>query len=171
MKSTFTRRTTGLLAATAIAGGAAMTTTLGASAQARDTATAIGSSSDRAACTEAHGKLQPRLAASYKITGGDEDVHGVPGGTLQVLVSDRCRTIWVKTVKLKKYATRPETTVAKISFIDAPHHRLTKRVEKTTRNSVETPAAHNPSTRSGVFHVEGGFVGPYQFDSVHTYRY
>jgi len=46
-----------------------------------------------------------------------------------------------------------------------------QRVEKTTRSSVETPAVHNPSTRTGSFWVEGGFGGPYQFDFAHTYRY
>ncbi|MEV5748180.1 hypothetical protein AB0L00_10215 [Actinoallomurus sp. NPDC052308] len=166
MESKTRRRVRTLIVAGAVAGGLATAAVPAVAATATGGSTSVAS-----VCAKAHGKYAPRLVAHYKITGGDESVHGVPGGTLQVWASDSCQTIWVKTVKLKKYSNRPLFTVAAISFSDKPHHKVTKRAEKTTRSSVETPAVHNPSTRSGTFRVEGGFVGPYQFDSVHTYRY
>lgn len=168
MGSTFTRWTTGVLAVTAIAGGAAFATTLGTSAHASDTAAVTSTAT---ACTRAHGKYAPHLLKSYKITGGDDSVHGIPGGTLQVWGSKSCKTIWVKTVKLKKYTEQPYLTIAAISFTDPSGHQVAKRTEKTTSSSVQTPAAHTPGDHPIRFSVQGGFVGPYQFDAAHTYRH
>lgn len=164
MKLIIPHRISALIIATTIGGGAAATAfSLTASAD-------TGHRSD-ATCPKAHGKYAPRLLAHYTITGGDDSAHGLRGGTLQVWASDSCKTIWVKTVKLNKYSKQPYLTVAAISFWDKPHNKVTQRVEKTTRSSVETPAVPNPSTRTASFRIEGGFVGPYQFDSAHTYRY
>lgn len=170
MGSTFTRWTTGLLAVAAIAGGTALATTMGASAQATDTTRATSTVSD--ACKRAHGKYAPHLLRSYEITGGNDSVHGIPGGTLQVWGSDKCGTAWVKTVKLRKYTTRAYLTVAGIASYDTKLHRWNqeRRGEQTTRSSVESPAV-TTGTRSGRLRVQGGFVGPYQFDSAHTYRF
>ncbi|MEV5707701.1 hypothetical protein [Actinoallomurus sp. NPDC052274] len=167
MKKNDRRRMRGLIIAGVVTGGL-VTAALPAVAAtaAPGTATSVAQ-----ACAKAHGKYAGRLLAKYKITGGDEKAHDVRGGTLEVWGSDSCRTIWVKTVKLPKYSKRPYETMAAISFSDKPHHKVTKVADKTTRSSVETPAAHNPSTRTGSFRVEGGFLGQYQFVSHHTYRY
>jgi hypothetical protein len=172
MGSTFTRWTTGLLAVTAIAGGTAFATTMGASAQATDSTRVTSTVSTHLACTRAHGKYAPHLLKSYKITGGDDSVHGIPGGTLQIWGSVKCGTAWVKTVKLPKYATRAYLTVAGIASYDTGLHRWNQeqRSELTTRSNVESPAVAT-GTRSGRLRVQGGFVGPYQFDSAHTYRF
>ena len=99
-------------------------------------------------------------------------MHGIRGGTLQVWGSDRCGTAWVKTVKLPKYSTRAYLTVAGIASYDTKLHRWNqeRRTELTTRPNVESPAVAT-GTRPGRLRVQGGFVGPYQFDAAHTYRF
>jgi hypothetical protein len=161
------RRVRGLIIAGLITGGLVTATVPAVAA----TAAPGAATSVAKACAKAHGKYAKRRLAKYDITGGDEKAHNVRGGTLEVWASDSCRTIWVRTVKLKKYSKRPYETRAAISFSDKPHHKVTKVADKTTRSSVETPAVHNPSTRTGSFRVEGGFLAEYQFVSYHTYRY
>lgn len=81
-------------------------------------------------------------------------------------------TAWVRTVKLPEYATRAYLTAAGIASYDTGFHRWNReqRSEPTTRSNVESPAVAT-GTRSGRLRVQGGFVGPYQFDSAHTYRF
>jgi putative salt-induced outer membrane protein YdiY len=160
------RRVPALVATTALAGGLAVSMSAAALA---DTATPAAKPSP---CAKAHGKYRGHLITSYKITGGNDSVHGIAGGTLQLWGSDKCQTAWVKTVKLTKYTKRAYYTVAGVSTYDTKHHRWNaeKKGAVTTRKSVESPAEPT-SNRSGRIKVEAGFVGPYQFDSAHTFRY
>ncbi|GLY78516.1 hypothetical protein [Actinoallomurus iriomotensis] len=163
------RRISALIAATAIGGG--MAATAFAVSASADTGSRAGANSMAGICAKAHGKYKPHLVTSYKITGGDDSVHDIRGGTLQVWASSRCGTAWVTTVKLAKYSKQPYLTVASITSYDDKNHRWNakKQTETTTRFSVESPTV----TTGGVseLHVEGGFVGPYQFDSAHTFRH
>lgn len=44
-----------------------------------------------------------------------------------------------------------------------------KSTDKTTTDDVESPTV--PASHAGSFPVEGGFVGTYQFNTAHTFRY
>lgn len=74
--------------------------------------------------------------------------------------------------KRPEYAKRAYFTVAGISSYDIRRHRWSqkKQTGKMTRLSVESSALAT-SNRAGELRVESGFVGPYQFDSAHTFRY
>lgn len=159
------RRVSTLVASTALAGGLAV------SGSAVAFAATSGPVAKPSPCAKAHGKYKGHLITSYKIMGGPPK-HEVLGGSLQLWGSDKCGMSWVKTVKLKKYSKRAYLTAAGVSTYDIKHHRWNaeKRIDLTTRNSVESPAEPT-SNRTGTIRLEGGFVGPYQFDSVHTFHY
>jgi hypothetical protein len=164
MQSIKTRRLPALLAVAATAG--ITVTALATTASAATGGTARTS----AACVKAAGRYKGHVITSYDITGGDDSTQGVPGGTLQVWGSEKCRTLWTKTVKLPEYTNKPYYTVAAISYYDtATGTWVKKSTEKTTTSDVESSTVPAPGT--GSFPVEGGFVGPYQFNTAQTYRY
>ncbi|GLY88176.1 hypothetical protein Airi02_061050 [Actinoallomurus iriomotensis] len=158
------RRLTVLLAVAATAG--ITVTTLATTASAATGRTAR----PNAACDETAGKYAGHVITSYDITGGDDSTQGVPGGTLQVWASEKCRTLWTRTVKLPEYTNSPYYTVAAISYYDAATGTWVKKsTEKATTDDVESPTV--PAPRAGSFPIEGGFVGPYQFNTAQTFRY
>lgn len=129
---------------------------------------ASASAGDNPTCTANQGKYDARLVTSYKILGGNDTVHGVWGGTLQLWASGTCGTAWVKTVKLPQYAGQPRFTVAAITSRDDPER---KKNETVTSADLESPAVAT-GPRSGELHVEGGFIGGnYQFDANYTFQY
>jgi hypothetical protein len=73
-------------------------------------------------------------------------------------------------VKLPDYTDRPYYTVAAISYYDTTTGTWVKKsTGKTTTDDVESPTV--PASRAESFPVEGGFVGPYQFNTAQTFRY
>ena len=161
MESRTNRRIAALVVAGALGGGL-----VGAAFAGTATATVAGTD-DGPACVAHEGKYDARLVTSYPITGGNDDQHGIPGGTLQLWASDTCGTAWVKTVKLAEYAGQPAFTVAGIASYDGPEQRS----ETVTSADLESPAVAT-GRRSGELHVQGGFLGgDYQFDSAHTFKY
>ena len=130
-------------------------------------ATSAGAADNGTVCTAHQDKYDARLVTSYQITGGNDTTHGIPGGTLQLWASDTCGTAWVKTVKLPQYAAQPTLTVAAITSRDDSEQ---KRNDTVTSADLESPAVAT-GRRSGELHVEGGFLGDYQFDAAYTFQY
>ncbi len=151
-----------ILMAAAVAGGLLTAVPAGA-AYAGTAATGV--------CVTSHGKYGGQIIRTFRIEGRDEQTTGVHGGTVQAWFSPRCGTAWTRTWKIEKYSVNPLYTVAVVQTYDKKQHTWNTRVrrEATTRNAVETPAVAAP--RHGRLHVEGGFLGDYQFDSAHSFRY
>lgn len=158
-----TRRRIAVLLTTGVIGSGLVGTAFATAASASAT---VGTDDNGPVCTAYEGKYDPRLVTSYQITGGDDSQQGIPGGTLQLWASDTCGTAWVKTVKLTTYAARPLLTVAGIASLG----NAEQRTETVTSADLESPAVAT-GRRSGELHVEGGFLGDYQFDSAHTFKY
>lgn len=166
MKPRIHRRVTVLIAAGAI--GSGLVGLASTSAASASSSASAGTADKDPACTAYQDKYKARLVTSYKILGGNDSVHDISGGTLQLWASDACGTAWVKTVKLPQYAGQPQLTVAAITSRDDPEQ---KRSETVTSADLESPAA-STGQRSGELHVEGGFLGGnYQFDANYTFQY
>src|SRR3569833_1844208 len=68
-------------------------------------------------CGKTDGKTRGEIIKLFPVAGGENGKAHARGGTLQVWRSTRCRTVWVKLVKLPKYTRK--TLEGSVS-LDAP---------------------------------------------------
>ncbi|GAB2809941.1 hypothetical protein GCM10027176_13330 [Actinoallomurus bryophytorum] len=113
------------------------------------------------ACEKTDGKTRGEVIKLFPVAGGENGKIYARGGTLQVWRSTRCRTVWVKLVKLPKYTRKALEGSVSLDVPTMASPAVHKFVDTTTRGSIETPAvglgAH------ATFEVHGGFLGLYQF--------
>jgi hypothetical protein len=147
-----------VLTGTASAASAASAAPSAQSAAPAASAASAASASQASKCARTHGTYHGRLVTQLKLYAWHHSKrirkHAPKGGFVQVWRSSACKTVWVKTVKTKKYTHEAVETFAGIGRPGG--HQPLGWGERDTKGSVSTPAVR--IGKAHVFEIWGGYL-------------